>query len=222
MALQCRGNVLNVKHLARAVHTHYYFLEFSAVILQMKDLRSGEADFYLARKLPVSRPMSFSLTPRVEFFLLLMLPMPSQPKPAHLAQSPRTLADAEGAETFSKISGTRLSLEISWGCWMSPVEALVSTRASPSLYWLPICFHTIMRLAWLERDWLRGVGHTWNTYQDLSGGRIGKKVVKIGDAFKKRSYGAFYLILQISRNLAYNGYLFWPFSVFPFSVLYQN
>lgn len=42
------------------------------------------------------------------------------------------------------------------------------------------------REAWLERYWFRGIGHTWNTYQGLFGKRIGMKVVKTGDAFKKR------------------------------------
>lgn len=187
----------------------------------MKDLRPGEADLYLARKLPVSRPMSFSLTPRVESFLLLVLPMPSQPKPAHSgsisSNSSRSWGSWNFLQDFWHTSVTRNCLRLlnescgSFGFHQSlPLFVLVGKLLSHH------------HEAWLERYWLRGVGHTWNTYQDLSGGRIGKKVVKIGDALKKRSYGAFYLVLQISRNLAYDGYLFWPFSVFPFSVLYQN
>lgn len=62
-------------------------------------------------------------------------------------------------------------------------------------------------------------------YQGPSGRRIGKKVVKaykMRDVLKKRSYGAFSLLPQVSRNLTYNGYLFWPFSESFKPILYQN
>lgn len=114
--------------------------------------------------------------------------------------------------------------EVAWGCWTTHMEALVSSWT----FCLPVGYKLLSDQpeAWLEKCWLRGMTHAWNTYQGPSGRRIGKKVVKaynkMGDTFKKRSYGAFSLLPQVSRNLTYNGYLFWPFSESFKPILYQN
>lgn len=129
-----------------------------------------EADLYLVRKLPVNRPMSFRLTPRIESFLLLVLPMPSQAKPAHFGSTSSNSSRCWGRWNFLKdfwhTSVTKNCLRL-----LNESYGSFGFHQSLSLFVLVGKLLSHHHEAWLERYWPRGIGHTWNTYQGLSGGR---------------------------------------------------